>query len=480
MRIRNRYIVSAAAACALGLGINPASAHLLTVGGCGSTTPVFSTIQAAVNSASPGDKVQVCGGASYPEQVVITQSLTLTTVPGSGTATITVPPGGVAVNATSLGSATATAAQILVAPTSTLPQTVNIKNLSIDGTGNGITGGCGTDLVGIYYQDASGTISGNTLTNQTLQDPALAGCQAGQGILVENATYTTDNAVNITGNWVSQFQKNGITFHLQAAFGTITRNVVTGIGPTPAIAQNGIEVAYNATAAVSLNTVSNLAYTGGYWASSGILLYSIPGAQIQTLPTIKRNIVTDAQYGIALDGASGKSSAALLQVLTNTVSGSSAAGIGLFSDASVLTYLGTYVPLSDDYIAVASNQVGTTDPLDGIDACSDYNLIKANVVNTATESGIHLDSTCQEPDSSTTGIGNTVTGNKVENSCVGILSGPASGANTISGTHDINVTHPTEFGTDTFSCVSPVFRATATKSDSSSQKVQRVPQPAHY
>jgi hypothetical protein len=48
--------------------------------------PGYNTVQAAVNAASPGDTVYLCGTAPYQEQVIDTTSVTLTGSPGASIA----------------------------------------------------------------------------------------------------------------------------------------------------------------------------------------------------------------------------------------------------------------------------------------------------------------------------------------------------------------------------------------------------------
>src|SRR5260370_1935876 len=95
------------------------------------------TIQWAVSSVPAGSNVNVCPG-TYPEQVVITQPITLTGVTdGTGdAAVITVPSGGLVANGThsSLGPV---AVQLLVENT----VLVTVSNLTIDGSGAGCVPG---------------------------------------------------------------------------------------------------------------------------------------------------------------------------------------------------------------------------------------------------------------------------------------------------------------------------------------------------
>jgi hypothetical protein len=197
---------------------------------------------------------------------------------------------------------TATAAQILVAPAT--PGTANVSGLVVDAADNNNTD-CNLEMIGIYYKNAGGVIRRNTVRNQ-IGPVGHQNCQNGAGIFVENATVGTD-FVTIESNNVSNFDKNGIVMRLPGAVGTISRNTVTGLGPTNILAQNGIEIAYGATANILLNTVSDLIYTPETFGSSAIIVYDVPSTQYQTPPAVQKNILSNAQFGIALDGTNGVS-----------------------------------------------------------------------------------------------------------------------------------------------------------------------------
>ena len=439
MPIRSSFAILIAGA-ALACLIQPASARTLQVGSCTSNPRQYATIQAAVNATNPGDKVQVCPG-SYPEQVSITQAITLESVPGKASPTVTLPAGGATLNTTTLYGQPA-AAQILV---STPGGSVNVENLIVDGTGFvPPDGGCQDEFLGIYYQNAGGTVSGNTTQYQQLP-PDLQGCQDGEAIFAENQVAGTLE-IRINGNTVTNFDKNGITVSYAAANAQIENNIVTGVGPTDVIAQNGIQVGYGATGTISGNTVSGMIYTPATYGSSGILLYDSQAGTYLTPPKISGNTVSTSQYGIVLDAVDGTPNS-MVQIKSNGISGATFAGIGLYSDNSVSP------PASDDFIKVQGNTISGTAPFDDIDACSDYNQIRSNMVSASSEGGIHLDGLCVEPDNSTTGVGNTVASNTIENNCVGILSGPAQGLNTISKSNHLSGnTQDYVYGQDSYSC----------------------------
>lgn len=429
--MKHKYFLMALAG-GLALCGHAASARTLQVGGCTDVQPNFPTIQSAVDAAFAGDTVAVCPG-SYPEQVVITRNLTLRKVTGMASPTVTVPQGGVVQNTTTLSGSPA-AAQILVQPDTTAK--VTIKNIVVDGSGNNVQT-CGLQLIGIFYRNAAGAIVSNTVKNQLLPQ-GYQGCQSGLGIFVSNQTAGT-GAVNITGNTVTNFNKNGITMNEAASAGTIAKNTVVGLGPTDVIAQNGIQVAYGAIASVHANNVSQLIYTPETYGSSAILLYGIDSAANASPPSVTKNKIDSAQYGIALDAVNGTATS-LVQVTGNKISNAAFAGVGLYTDG-----------ISDDFINVAKNTVQNTSEFDAIDACSNYNTISANkVTNTSGESAIHLDGLCGG-----TGIGNTVSGNTVTVACVGILSGPPEGQNSIGANTFTDVTNEVIYGQDSYSCGGP-------------------------
>src|ERR1700741_4019218 len=72
------FLVSMALCMSSLCGPRATRAATLTVGQKTAACPkaLYATIQSAVNAASPGDVIKVCAG-TYPEQVVISKSLTV-------------------------------------------------------------------------------------------------------------------------------------------------------------------------------------------------------------------------------------------------------------------------------------------------------------------------------------------------------------------------------------------------------------------
>jgi len=373
--------------------VQPSMASI--VGTCKSGAQ-YATIQLAVNATPPGGTVNICPGA-YPEQVVINKHLTLIglTITGTDNAVITAPSGGVVQNTTDLyDGTTGIGAQVLIQG----GVIVSMSNLAVDGTNNQIS--CGPNLVGIYYQNSSGTINHVIARNQALA-PQPNGCQSGSGIFVQSG-YTVPGTSNVTieNSSVHGYQKNGITADGNGTNVTISGNDVVGFGPTSGAAQNGIQVSDQAAGTVFNNTVVDDVYTGPTYAASGILVYDTGSITVQS------NIVSDTQYGVV--------------VVTD----------GAF-DANDNTVL--------------NNRISATHLDDGIDLCSDGNTAKGNTVVASDGSGIHSDSSCTDTGGNPTGNSNTITGNTVNEACAGVLLGNGSG-NTTSPNKIYNVNDLTYAG----------------------------------
>jgi len=223
-------------------------------------------IQNAITAASPGDTINIAAG-TYPEQLTITKSLSLI---GAGASTI-IEPTALPASITRFHDSTAFTPIISVSGATS----VNIENLEVNGAGVAASNPAG--FCGIVYSNASGTISGTTVTN--IEFNPFSGVQAGRAILVQ--TNSGSSNVIIENNTVSAYQKAGIEVEDAGTNCTINGNTVTGVGATSAIAQNGIDVLYGASATVTDNTVSanhttdldTEDYATSTWQDAGILLY---------------------------------------------------------------------------------------------------------------------------------------------------------------------------------------------------------------
>ena len=368
------------------------------VGSCGA--PAYPTIQAAVTASTSGENIYVCPG-TYPEQVTITRNVNLIGVKTgtSGDVVITSPSGGVVLNAyDTYPGALPVAAQVLIQNAGN----VTLTNITVDG-GNNQIAGCGPDLRGIYYQNASGTINEVVTRNQVLPG-GLTGCQSGEGIFVQSGYSSGQANVLIENSTVHSFQKNGITVDGPGAQGRLQYNYISGLGPTNGAAENGIQISDGAQGTVTGNVVTNEIWARDVFpdtgdAASGILIYSSENVQIEN------NTVASTQFGIV--------------TVTDPTYGTIHNSGGL-SDKTV----------------IKSNAVLDTFLYDAIDLCSNSNTVENNVLSNAAESGVHLDSSC-----TSAGNKNVVNSNTITESCAGVLnSGTANSIGTANTYNSVGTT----------------------------------------
>jgi len=371
----------------------PLMAVTVQVGTCRSGVETFSTIQSAVKAAPAGATILVCPG-TYPEQVVINKALTLRGVQSGtlGAAVIVAPPGGIVQNTTSLATGNPIAAQLLVTGTTD----VNISNLTIDGSNNGIgSSGCtALNLIGLYYQNASGKVNRVAALHQALTGRSI-GCQVGLGIFVQSGNGGT-STVTVSNSHVQNYQKNGITGNEVGTTVTISRNTVMGRGRTNGAAENSIQIGFGATGKISPNVAMDDVWapdtiSDSADAASGILVFASAGV------TVSGNTVGNTQFGIAF--------------VSDPISGPADGGV------------------------IMGNRVAATHIFDGIELCSSSNAVHGNTINGSDEAAIHIDSSCGPV------MNNVMSGNTVNDACAGIMVGTAAGSNSIGFNTFFNARH---------------------------------------
>ena len=290
-----RVAVAGALTCgvaAFAAGAGPAYASGATTRYVGATagkdtscaSPGYTSVQAAVNAAKPGDTVYLCGTTPFPGPVDVTKSITLT---GSAGATISAPatwPTSPEPLPPQFASDGLFAPQALVLAWGQGVH-VTIKGLTIAGPLPG-NGGCAEQEFGILViGGANAQITGDAVTNIRDTNSSLFGCQFGVGIMIGReywpvANFSSDDVEDFAGTatishtTVSGYQKGGIVIDGPKAAAVVSDSTVAGVGPTPGIAQNGIQVSRGASGQVLDNTVRGNQYTGGGAASlAGVLLY---------------------------------------------------------------------------------------------------------------------------------------------------------------------------------------------------------------
>ncbi len=380
-------------------------------GSCPKAAPC-ATITYALGQAASGATIKVAAG-NYPEQLVIDKSVSIV---GAANAT-TIDPSNLGVADTDTDSPAPQYAIVDV----TSGATVNLTNLTIDGQAAvNQFNGCADDFVGVYYHDASGTMTGDTVTNIEL--PMIDfGCQDGLGVYV--ASDAGDNSsVGMNNDTVTNYDKNGITCDDAGTICSVTGTTVTGIGPTALIAQNGIQLYDASGGSIMGDTVSGDSYTGGTYTAAGLLLISTG-----TL-NVSGNTVSDSDVNIYL-GTDGTGPAAnLWSVTNNTVSGATdkvPGGASGFGDGIQLD--------STSYAVTIKGNTVTGGAENGISVFSATGAtLSKNTTNHNQGDGIYIGG----PGSfvATPSTGNTISNNTVEkNGADGILADTDSASNVFSG-----------------------------------------------
>jgi hypothetical protein len=139
-------------------------------------------------------------------------------------------------------------------------------------------------------------------------------------------------------------------------------------------------------------------------------------------------------------------------VIANNTVGTTQFGIVTVSDPSSSSPNNPHG--AGDHTTITNNQVLNTQIFDAIDACSNFNTIQGNAIANATESAIHLDSSCGE-----TGVNNNVKANLINETCAGILVGATP--NTIGSNAFFNVVN-TQLTGNTCPANSPTVAAATT------------------
>ena len=325
---------------------SPSSAYWVTPAGARDCPSGYATIQAAVSAAESYESahrhgavpvVDICPG-TYAEQVTITQSLVLTrgpVRPGLGPVTIELPASVGANQASGLSTTTCQLKDGTVNPAVQVPQSV-IEVCAADASGGNTTGTTVTasDLTvegnwpgSVCYDSLYGVLVGGgaalNLTDSTVEQVGavspLSGCQGGVGVEIGSAPTSQVGHAVLRDDSIKTYQKNGITIDGPGSTAQIDGVTVTGAGPTAAVAQNGIQVSFGATASIANSSVSGNNYTGtGGASSAGILVFGGGGSKCglgATSPLVRHsaftgNRLSENDMGIGffnLDSACAKS-----------------------------------------------------------------------------------------------------------------------------------------------------------------------------
>jgi parallel beta-helix repeat protein len=345
----------------------------------------YKTIQAAVDHAASGDRIEVRPG-TYQEQVHVTKNhLTLdSAVPLE--AIIEAP------------QKTALTGKLAIVDIAGATD-VTLERFTIEGPGPGNSGSL---KYGVYVEGGgSATIASNHITR--IHDNPLSGVQTGVGIQVgfngTSSTSTTGSA-DILGNLIDNYQKSGIVVDHAGSSATIFDNQVLGT-PNAIIAQNGIQISNGATGSVVGNHVTGNSYTGSKNVQgTGILLFN-PGKDVAVLS----NHVEFNDGGIGAQGAVDP------VIRGNSLVQNTSDGIDLLAGTTG---------------AVVAHNFAFNNGQDGIYVNADDNTVVGNVAFNNQMDGIELDAANH----------NTIRGNSATfNARYGISQTHGSSHNTLSRNH---------------------------------------------
>jgi hypothetical protein len=289
----------------LGAWLASASAAITyEVGTCKPHFPTYSSISAALAATTPPDVVMICPG-TYTEQIEITLPVTLEGVSvGDSAQVIIEPPSGGLITNTSDDFGVPVAAQVWV---NNVTGPVNITDITLDATGNA---GTNQEIIGIYYQNSSGTI--NRVASRNQQGNTL-----GAGIWVQGGA--ANPSVLIENSSIHDFDFAGIVAVTDAGSSQLTATVKGNnvkVSTTSSFTE-GIVLRSGATTIVSNNFVSGETFgiaseLGAAGSISGNTLIDnnqdgiVAGAD--AVPVTSNKILNAVNNGIVL-----RTSAALIQ-----------------------------------------------------------------------------------------------------------------------------------------------------------------------
>jgi hypothetical protein len=273
--------------------------------------PGYSSIGAALAVPGSGATIEVCTG-DYTEQLTIVKPVKLDAANGTGTAKVVLP-SSPAVSTTPCDEASLKGLQKLEVeegnPESEAQPDQDAVSICTSGTVS-ITGltfepkwtasPCYDSLYGILVAGGA-TLKATDVTVDGGGAFPINGCQGGIGIQVGMAWSIPVEAghATLTGDDITEYQKNGITVDGHGSSAKINKTTVVGAGATTQTAQNGIQVSNGALATITSSSVSgNECDNGGCSANAfegyqatGVLFYGAAAGSKVSGTVLKENDV---------------------------------------------------------------------------------------------------------------------------------------------------------------------------------------------
>ena len=160
----------------------------------------------------------------------------------------------------------------------------------------------GANYYGVVVNAAAADVTDSSIHD--IGESPFNGAQHGVGVLyttIDQAGETTGDAATgtLSGNTITNYQKNGVVVSGDGAAVSVLDNTVTGQGQIDYIAQNGIQISYGGTALVRGNTVTGNWYTPASYTACGLLFYQASGVkqQANTLSGNETNLCNAGRGG---------------------------------------------------------------------------------------------------------------------------------------------------------------------------------------
>jgi CSLREA domain-containing protein len=268
-------------------GTDPDAGGPATNFGCDS----FATIQDGINGVTAGGTVIVYAG-DYTEQLTISKNVTIS---GQNTATTVLHAPAV------LGPRIGGHLVLVQIDTSAV---VDISGITV--AGPHVTGGCSAAIFyGIFVVGGANlNLHDAAVTDIRLSPNSLLGCQDGIAIRAGSQALGQVATLTVNNTPISGYQKSAIIVDNTGSTGTITNNVITGLGPEN-IAANAIQIGRGAAATVTGNTITGNECTNPVCGpdpltqafSTGVLIFST-SATIQ----VNNNTISTNDTGVYNNG----------------------------------------------------------------------------------------------------------------------------------------------------------------------------------
>jgi hypothetical protein len=177
--------------------------------------------------------------------------------------------------------------------------TANVINTMI--TASNLVDACdgGADrLRGIWFQNASGKISGNVINNL---NQGASGCQEGNSIEASNfepdgiTPAATPVEVEVSHNFINGFQKGGIVINGNVE-ATVTHNKVGPSATQAHLAANGIQLAFGASGLIEHNQVAGNSWCCEDAAATAILIFQTADGEV----VVSKNNIQDGNADVGI------------------------------------------------------------------------------------------------------------------------------------------------------------------------------------